>query len=150
MVSNEKESNRVKIIGVEWLKENYEGKQMAKELAVSAPFHSSLMKPAAQKLEEFLDTIEIKPNKTEYIANIDAKKYGAGTSGEIIKRNLIDQVCGSVRWTHSLGELGDDSHFIEVGPGKVLTGLNKRINSNFKTYTLDTETGFKNLLEFLK
>ena len=135
---------------VEWLKDNYEGKQMAKELAVSAPFHSTLMSPAAEKLSDFLNSIEISENKTAYIANVDAKKYEAGTSGETIKKNLIEQVCGSVYWTQSLGGLPDSSHFIEVGPGKVLSGLNKRINSSFNTYTLDNAEGFKNILEFIK
>ena len=132
---------------VEWLKENYEGKQMAKELAVSAPFHSSLMEPAEKKLSEFLNTIEFSANTTSYIANIDAKEYK--TDGEAIKQNLIKQVCGSVLWTQSLTELPDETVFIEVGPGKVLSGLNKRINKNFKTYTLDSETGFEGLSEFL-
>lgn len=137
-------------LAVAWLKDNYEGKQMAKELAVSAPFHSSLMAPAAKKLTRFLNTLEFKTNTLPYIANVDAREYSAGTFSETIKENLISQVCGSVLWAQSLAELSDETRFIEVGPGKVLTGLNKRINSSFQTYTLDSEDGFKNLLEFLK
>lgn len=133
---------------VAWLKENYEGKQMAKELAVSAPFHSSLMKPAEEKLSEFLSTIEFKSNDIPYIANIDAKEYK--TDGETIKSNLVNQVCGSVLWAQSMASLADETVCIEVGPGKVLTGLNKRINKTFKTYTLDTEASFEGLEEFLK
>ncbi len=132
---------------VEWLKENYEGKQMAKELAVSAPFHSSLMGPAETKLQEFLSTIEFSPNTTAYIANIDAKEYK--TDGQTIKNNLIKQVCGSVLWTQSLTTLADNELFLEVGPGKVLSGLNKRINKTFNTYTLDSDGGFEGLSEFL-
>ncbi len=132
---------------VEWLKNNYEGKQMAKELSVSAPFHSSLMKPAEEKLASFLNTIEFSDNKIPYIANIDAKEYS--TTGETIKENLIKQVCGSVLWTQSLESLPSDTIFIEVGPGKVLSGLNKRINKEFKTYTLDSEESFDGLEEFL-
>lgn len=134
---------------VEWLKENFEGRQMAKELAVSAPFHSSLMKPAEQKLKTFLDGIEFSENSINYIANIDATEYAQGTNGEVIKENLIKQVCGSVLWAQSLEKLADETVFIEVGPGKVLTGLNKRINKTFKTYTLDTEASFEGLTEFL-
>lgn len=130
-----------------WLKENYEGKQMAKELPVSAPFHSSLMKPAEIKLTDFLNTVEFKSNEIPYIANIDAKEYMA--SGEKIKENLIKQVCGSVLWTQSMKSLPDDTICIEVGPGKVLTGLNKRINKTFKTYTLDSDSSFEGLEEFL-
>ncbi|MAZ47226.1 MAG: [acyl-carrier-protein] S-malonyltransferase [Halobacteriovoraceae bacterium] len=130
---------------VTWLKKNYEGKQMAKELPVSAPFHSSLMKPAEEKLAAHLDTITIAENRIPYIANIDAQEYR--TDGANIKRNLVKQVCGSVLWTQSMQSLPDNTICIEVGPGKVLTGLNKRINNTFKTYNLDS--GFEGLEEFL-
>lgn len=132
---------------VKWLENNYEGRMMAKELPVSAPFHSSLMKPAEEKLANFLNTIEFKNNDIPYIANVDANEYS--TDGETIKQNLIKQVCGSVLWTQSMSTLPDETLCIEVGPGKVLTGLNKRINKTFKTYTLDTEASFAGLEEFL-
>jgi [acyl-carrier-protein] S-malonyltransferase len=135
-------------LAVTWLKENYEGKQMAKELPVSAPFHSSLMQPAEIKLSEFFQSIQFNKNSIPYIANIDANSYSS--DGETIKNNLIKQVCGSVLWTQSMATLPDESLCIEVGPGKVLTGLNKRINKSFKTYTLDSETGFSGLEEFLQ
>lgn len=131
---------------VEWLADNYEGRQMAKELNVSAPFHSSLMKPAEENLSSFLDSIEFKANSTPYIANIDAKEYSI--SGDDIKKNLITQVCGSVLWEQSIATLADDTYCIEVGPGKVLSGLNKRINKQLKTYTLDSEKSFTGLSEF--
>lgn len=130
---------------VAWLAENYEGKQMAKELPVSAPFHSSLMKPAEEKLALHFESLNFQTNLTPYIANIDAKEYVI--DGETIKQNLLKQICGSVLWSQSMGSLPDDTVCIEVGPGKVLTGLNKRINKSFKTYTLDN--GFEGLEEFL-
>lgn len=133
---------------VEWLKENYEGKQMAKELPVSAPFHSSLMKPAEEKLSAFFNEISFKENTIPYIANIDAKEYI--TDGETIKANLTKQVCGSVLWTQSMSLLPDETLCIEVGPGRVLTGLNKRINKTLKTYTLDSDNSFEGLEEFLQ
>ncbi len=136
-------------LAVAWLKENYEGKQMAKELAVSAPFHSSLMQPAAEKLASFFKTIEFSENKYDYIANIDAKNYPIKTAPQIIQQNLEDQVCGSVLWNQSMQSFSDNSVFIEVGPGKVLTGLNKRINSTFKTFNLDQENGFDKIEDFL-
>ncbi len=132
---------------IAWLKENFEGKQMAKELPVSAPFHSSLMKPAEEKLASFLKNVPMAVNSTPYIANIDATEYI--TDGETIKSNLIDQVCGSVLWTQSMQTLPDETICIEVGPGKVLSGLNKRINKTFKTYTLDSDLSFAGLEEFL-
>ena len=133
---------------IEWLKVNYEGKQMAIPLKVSAPFHSSLMGPAAQKMKEFLETISIKENSIDYIANIDAAKKSSISANQI-KNNLIKQVCGSVLWAQSLNSFPDDSIFIEVGPGKVLTGLNKKINKNFKTFTMDQEDSIEKLEIFL-
>lgn len=134
---------------VAWIKENFPEKHMAIALAVSAPFHSSLMLPAEEKLSQFLTNVEFKSNQIPYIANIDAKEYKQNTEPVEIKNNLIKQVCGSVLWNQSLQNLKDDTVFIEVGPGKVLTGLNKKINKSFKTYTLDSETSFDGLVEFL-
>lgn len=134
---------------IAWLKENYEGKQMAIPLKVSAPFHSSLMKPAEEKLAAHLDTVAFSSNQLPYIANIDAQEKPSQSAPEEIKANLVEQVCGSVLWNQSIDSLPEDTLFIEVGPGKVLTGLNKKINKAFKTYTLDSEEGFEGLKEFL-
>lgn len=134
---------------VKWLEDNFTERHMAKELPVSAPFHSALMQPAEVKLAEFLNSIEFSDSKIAYVANVDAKEYPAGTSGEIIKQNLIKQVCGSVLWTQSMATLADSTKCIEVGPGKVLTGLNKRINKSFETFSLDAEDAFNKLEEFL-
>lgn len=112
------------------------------ELQVSAPFHCALMKPAELKLKPVLDEIKFQPLKFNYIANIDAKEYATDTNPEIIKENLIMQVCGSVLWTHSIQKLSDDTVIIECGPGKVLAGLIKKINPNLKVISLDNETGF--------
>jgi [acyl-carrier-protein] S-malonyltransferase len=133
---------------VKWLKENCEQRHMCIELKVSAPFHSSLMLPAQKKLAAHLDTIKFNENAINYIANIDAKEYIVGTSPKLIKENLIKQVSGSVLWKQSLAKLSNDQYFIEVGPGKVLTGLNKKINKLFKTYTLDSTDGLNGLTEF--
>lgn len=132
---------------VKWLADNYEGKQMAIPLKVSAPFHCTLMRPAEENLSRFLATIEFKENDIPYIANINAHEFAAGTSSVTIKNNLIEQVCSSVLWYQSMGKVPTDSLCIEVGPGKVLTGLNKKINKDLKTYTLDE--GFEKLEEFL-
>lgn len=112
------------------------------ELQVSAPFHCALMKPAELKLKPVLDNIKFQTPKFNYIANIDAKEYGTDTNPEVIKENLLRQVCGSVLWTHSIQKLSDDTVIIECGPGKVLAGLIKKINPNLKVISLDTETGF--------
>ena len=134
---------------VKWISENFEGRSRAMELQVSAPFHSSLMQPAEKKLSDYLTNVEFKANEIPYIANINSQEYPKETSGSVIKENLVKQVCGSVLWSQSIASLKEDTVFIEVGPGKVLTGLNKKINKEFKTYTLDTEGSFEGLLEFL-
>jgi len=134
---------------VKWFEENYQEPYRCVELKVSAPFHSSLMKPAAQKLAAYFNTIEFKPTQTPYLANIDAKEYGIDTSGEIVKENLIKQVDSSVRWTQSIATLPDDSVCIEVGPGRVLMGLIRKINRNIKVISLDKEGAFETLQELL-
>ncbi len=134
---------------IKWIEENFEGRFRAMELSVSAPFHSSLMKPAEKNLKSFLETIQLSENTLPYITNIDAKVKSPGTSVDQIKENLIQQVCGSVLWSQSISSLPSDTVFIEVGPGKVLKGLNKKINNEMRTYNLDCDEGFKGLEEFL-
>lgn len=134
---------------VKWIEENFEGRSRAMELQVSAPFHSSLMQPAEQKLNTFFDSISINDNEIPYVANINTEEYPKGTAGKVVKENLVKQVCGSVLWSQSISKLSEKDIFIEVGPGKVLTGLNKKINKEFKTYALDSDAGFEGLMEFL-
>ncbi|MFG6496825.1 ACP S-malonyltransferase [Fictibacillus sp. UD] len=96
-------------------------------LQVSGPFHSSLMKPAAEKFQEVLDQVAINDAKTPVIANVTAKSI---TSKEDIKHKLIEQLYSPVRWEETVRELmeqGVDT-FVEIGPGKVLSGLVKKVN----------------------
>ena len=102
------------------------GRVKAIELQVSAPFHCALMKPAEIKLKSVLDGIHFQTAKFNYIANVDAKEYSIETDPNVIKENLLKQVCGSVLWTHSIQTLSDDTLIIECGPGKVLSGLIKK------------------------
>ncbi|MBC96919.1 MAG: [acyl-carrier-protein] S-malonyltransferase [Halobacteriovoraceae bacterium] len=134
---------------VKWMEDNYSEPYRCVELKVSAPFHSSLMKPAAEKLSEHFNTIEFKSTMTPYIANIDAKEYGADTAGDMVKENLIKQVDGSVKWTQSIQALPDDTVCVEVGPGRVLMGLIRKINRNIKVISLDKEGAFEELEELL-
>ncbi len=137
-----------KVVSV--LKELQPSGLRAMELKVSAPFHSPLMKPAASKLFEAFSSFTFKENKVPYIANIDAKVYAPNTHVSIIKENLVGQVYSSVLWHQSFGKLPENTLCIEVGPGKVLSGLAKKINPNIQVINLDTEDGFKNLEEALK
>lgn len=134
---------------VKWLEENVKERFGTIPLQVSAPFHSTLMKPAAEKMTAVLSDIKFTSNTIPYVANIDAKKYDNRTDIELIRQNLIDQICGSVLWTQSIQELGITTKFIEVGPGKVLAGLVKRILPDAQILSLDTPEAFTKLEEFL-
>lgn len=157
MPANFNEPNQTVISGhaeacdraVKWFEENMTDPYRCVELNVSAPFHSSLMKPAREKLAAHLDTLEFRPTFVPYIANIDAKEYSADTPGDTVKKNLVEQVDGSVRWTQSIQSLSDDTIVIEVGPGRVLMGLLRKINRNIKVISLDKEGAFEELEEVL-
>lgn len=132
---------------VKWLTDNHKDPHRCVELKVSAPFHSSLMKPAAEKLKVELDKIEFAPNQVPYIANIDAKIYEARTSVDTIRDNLFRQVEGSVQWTQSFEKIEDGTLCLEVGPGRVLMGLARKINRNVKVLPLDKEESFQEIEE---
>lgn len=94
-------------------------------LKVSAPFHCALMEPAAVKVREALETIDIAEPSFPVIANVDSKPHGAP---ENIRKRLVEQVASPVQWQPSMvhaSEIGVD-RFLEFGPGKVLAGLMKR------------------------
>lgn len=95
-------------------------------LPVSAPFHSALMAPAARAMEEALKSAKIVAPKVPVIANVTAAPV---VDPEAIRRNLVVQVCGSVRWRESMIWLGANgvTRFVECGAGKVLTGIAKRL-----------------------
>ena len=135
---------------VQWLSENHADPHRAVELKVSAPFHSSLMQPARENMTTFFGGINFTNTKIPYIANIDAKKYDVGTDGNIVKENLIKQIDGAVLWTQSFSSLPDNTLCIEVGPGRVLMGLARKINRTNKVISLDKEGAFEELVEALK
>ncbi len=102
------------------------GAKMAKLLAVSAPFHSSLMAPAAAAMAEALARTAIKTPAAPLVANVTAKEAGGPQD---IRDLLVKQVTGRVRWTESVAYMAANGadKFIEIGAGKVLAGLIKRI-----------------------
>ncbi|KYC66039.1 ACP S-malonyltransferase [Heyndrickxia coagulans] len=109
-------------------------------LQVSGPFHSKLMEPAAEKFKAVLDGIAIRDAAVPVIANVDAE---VETGAVDIKAKLIRQLYSPVLWEDSVKKmisLGVDT-FIEVGPGKVLSGLIRKIDRSVKTYAVqDMET----------
>ena len=102
------------------------GARMTKELVVSGAFHSPLMLPAQNKLEEAINSIDFADAKVPVYANVSAKPL---TNAEEIRASLIKQLTAPVLWTQSVLEMHKNgvSKFIEVGAGQVLQGLVKRI-----------------------
>jgi len=113
------------------------GAKRAMALAVSAPFHCSLMQPAAEKMRDALGQVTIRPPSAPIIANVTAAEI---SEPETIRRLLVEQVTARVRWRESVlrfRPLGVETT-IEVGGNKVLTGMVKRIDKDLQTVTLDT------------
>ena len=113
-------------------------------LPVSAPFHSSLMKSAAEKMKDKIYKTNFKNLSTELVTNVTAK---AEKDGENIKKLLVEQIYSKVRWRESILYMiknGVDE-FIEIGPGKVLSGLVKRISGNVSVKSINTIEDIKNL-----
>lgn len=106
-------------------------------LPVSAPFHSALMAPAASAMEAALKSATITAPKVPVVANVTA---GPVTDPETIRRNLVLQVCGSVRWRESMAWLGEQgvTRFVECGSGKVLTGIAKRLVAGSEASAIGT------------
>ncbi|GAB2205462.1 ACP S-malonyltransferase [Roseibium sp. ROS1] len=102
------------------------GARRAVMLPVSAPFHCSLMGPAADKMAEALANAEIRSPVVPLVANVLARPI---TDANEIRDRLVQQVTGTVRWRESISWLADNGvdTFVEVGTGKVLTGMVKRI-----------------------
>ncbi len=113
------------------------GAKLAKQLAVSVPSHCALMKPAAVKLATLLDTMPVQKPVIPVINNVDAATY---ETAEAVKDGLMRQLFMPVRWVEIIQKVTQQgvTHIIECGPGKVLTGLNKRIVTDVKlTHTAD-------------
>lgn len=112
------------------------GVKRAIPLAVSAPFHCPLMQPAADRMAQALDTVTIAPLAVPVIANVAAQPV---VTPDDVRRLLVEQVTGRVRWRESILGLrgrGVDTT-VEFGGNKVLTGMVKRIDKDLQTVTLD-------------
>jgi len=113
------------------------GAKRAILLPVSAPFHCALMTPAAKVMAEALAGIAIRAPAVPLVANVTA---GPESDPEVIRRNLVDQVTGMVRWRESVSWLAANgvTLFAEVGAGKVLSGLAKRIADGVESLSVGT------------
>lgn len=125
-----------------------QGAKRALKLSVSAPFHCSLMEPAAQIMAEALEQTTLHPALCPVISNVTANPV---TNTQTIQTLLVEQITGRVRWreiVESFEHLGIDK-VVEVGPGQVLTGLVKRINPNIQTITINKPADLDQLLPII-
>jgi len=120
------------------------GAKRALPLAVSVPSHCELMRPAADKLEDALTSLLVKEPAINIVNNVDVT---IETQGEAIKNALVRQLYCPVQWTRTVEYLAAAGveRVIEVGPGKVLTGLNKRINKSLESLAVNTPEGVEAL-----
>lgn len=127
---------------IELLKER--GAKRAIKLNVSAPFHCDLMFPAQERLAEDLAQIEFKNLRFPIIENVCAE---ANTKGERAKNALIEQVSRPVRWAESIETLLTEevANFVEVGAGKVLSGLVRQINRDVRCLNVENSESLKSL-----
>ena len=114
------------------------------KLPVSAPFHCNLMAKATEIMREELEKIDFKTSNNKLISNVTADKI---LSINDLKSLLISQIEKKVRWRESIINMINYgvNQFIEIGPGKVLTGLNKRIDKNVKTSSINNQSDIERL-----
>ena len=118
-------------------------------LKVSAPFHCSLMKPAAEKMKEKISKIKFNNPIFEIINNVTAKPE---QNADKIKNLLIDQIFSTVKWRQSLINMSQKGvkTFIEIGPGKALTGMTKRTIKEANCFSINSITDIKNMKNEIK
>lgn len=111
-------------------------------LPVSAPFHCALMQPAADRLKEVLDCVLVHPLSLLVITNVEA---AANQDAGRVRELLVAQVCAPVKWEQSVHAMINQgvTRFVEIGPGKVLTGLVKRINKEMSLVNIEDTAGVK-------
>ncbi len=120
------------------------GFRKAMLLPVSAPFHCSLMLPAAERLSTVLDTCTVSPMTTAVVTNVEGTP---NSDASRVRELLVAQVCAPVRWEQSVQRMRADGieRFIEIGPGKVLSGLVKRIDKEALLANIEDSTGLAGL-----
>jgi len=130
--------------GIEIFNENLKKKKKKGiMLPVSAPFHCSLMRKAAENMKDKIEKTNFLLPKPNVISNVTAQEV---TDVDRIKPLLIDQITGRVRWRESVDYMIKEgvSEFLEIGPGKVLSGLVKKINKNVKVSNINSVGDLKN------
>ena len=125
------------------------GAKRAIPLPVSAPFHSTLMKPAAERLKAVLDKIEFRDAKFPVVANVTAEPV---VKAEKIRALLVKQAASPVKWEMSMLRMikGGFDTFVEVGPGKVLTGFTRKIDRTMNALNVEDITSLEKTLAYFK
>ena len=118
-------------------------------LNVSAPFHCSLMRPAALKMEDKINSVSFKKPIFDIICNVTSRPEN---NPESIKKLLIDQISSTVRWRESIINMSKENitNFIEIGPGKILTGMIKRTVKNINCFSINSIDDMKKTIDELK
>lgn len=124
------------------------GAKRAVPLPVSAPFHCRMMQPAAERFREVLATVRFRDLRVPCVTNVDAVPIRKGAE---VAEALIRQVAAPVRWVDGVERLRQEGveTFVEVGPGKVLTGLIRRIVPDGRTFPVEDLTGLEAAAEAL-
>ncbi|MGZ8867767.1 MAG: ACP S-malonyltransferase [Thermoanaerobaculia bacterium] len=122
------------------------GVRRALPLPVSAPFHCALMKPAEQRLQPVLEEANIRDLSMSLVSNVDASPIG---TGHAVRNALLRQVASPVRWVESVQKMISMGvrRFVEVGPGNVLTGLIKRIDSSVELINVSDVASIESYVE---
>lgn len=125
------------------------GAKRAVMLPVSAPFHSSLLRPAGEKLAAYLGSVRISPPRIPVVNNVDV---ALECDPARIKDALARQACNAVRWVEVVRRIAGEgvTHVAECGPGRVLAGLTKRIDGNLQGYAIADWQAFEQTLQALR
>ena len=125
------------------------GAKRAMPLPVSAPFHSTLMQPAADKLKTYLDKVTVSPPKIALVNNVDVKVEQEPAR---IKDALVRQAASPVRWVETIRRMAEmgATHVVECGPGRALAGMTKRIGASVQSFALSDRASLENALQALK
>ncbi len=125
------------------------GARRAVMLPVSAPFHSSLLKPAADRLAAYLDKVGVNAPRIPVVNNVDVATENDPAR---IKDALARQACNPVRWVEVIRRMVENgvTHIAECGPGKVLAGLTKRIDGNLQGHAIVDPQSLEQVLQALK
>jgi len=125
------------------------GAKRALALPVSAPFHSSLMQPAADALKAYLEGVDVRATGVPLINNVDVNIESAPAG---IKDALVRQAASPVRWVEIIQKMAamGVTHVVECGPGKVLAGLTKRIDGNLQGFALADRASLEQALAALR